>query len=113
MRKPKFEIYAGKAGKIEFRLKAANGEPVLFGPGFRTKSEAIRAISNVMFYGTVAARFATRQKADGTYYFVLKTSLGRILGWSEHYHSREAMKHGIDAVRNAARFGRVLDLLEA
>jgi uncharacterized protein len=113
MRKPKFEIYAGKDSKIEFRLKAANGEPVLFGPGFRTKPEAIRAISNVMFYGTIASRFAIRQKADGTYYFLLKTSLGRILGWSEYYHSRQAMLHGIEAVRHAARIGRVLDLLEA
>ena len=47
MRKSYFEIFIGKDSKFEFRLKAANGEPVLFGPGYGNKSEAVRAVSDV------------------------------------------------------------------
>ncbi len=113
MRKPKFEIYVGKDHKIEFRLKAANGEPVLFGPGYRNKSEAVRAVSTVMHYGLQEARFVKKEKQDGKFYFQLKSPMGRLLGWSEYYESRDGMIHGIQAVCRAAKFGQVKDLVEA
>ena len=35
---PKFEIYADKKGEIRFRLKAANGEIIATGEGYKAKS---------------------------------------------------------------------------
>lgn len=113
MRKPHFEISVGRDNKFEFRLKAANGEPVLFGPGFRTKSEAVRAVSDVMYHGISSARFVQKERADGQFYFQLKSPIGRLLGWSEYYHSRIAMLNGIRAVRTAAKTAAISDLVTA
>ena len=113
MRKPHFEIFIGKDHKYEFRLKAANGEPVLFGPGQRSKAEAVRAVSNVMYYGISSARFVQREQPDGQFYFVLKSPIGRLLGWSENYTTRISMLNGIRAARMAAKTAQVSDLVLA
>ncbi len=113
MRKPHFEIFVGKDCKFEFRLKAANGEPVLFGAGQRSKAEALRAVANVMYYGTSSARFVQRESSDGQYHFLLKSPIGRLLGWSENYTTRIAMLNGIKAARTAAKSAQVTDLVEA
>jgi uncharacterized protein YegP (UPF0339 family) len=36
----KFEVYADRAGKFRFRLKAANGEVVATGEAYETKAAA-------------------------------------------------------------------------
>lgn len=113
MRKPHFEIFVGKDSKFEFRLKAANGEPVLFGPGFKTKSESVRAVSDVMYHGQSSARFVQKERPDGQFYFQLKSPIGRLLGWSEYYSSRVAMLNGIRAVRTAAKSAHIADLVTA
>ncbi len=43
----KFEIYADKAGKFRFRLKAANGEVVATGEAYESKSGAIKGTEAV------------------------------------------------------------------
>jgi uncharacterized protein len=113
MRKPHFEIFLGKDNKFEFRLKAANGEPVLYGPGFRNKSEAVRAVSDVMYHGISSARFVQKERADGLLYFQLKSPIGRLLGWSEYYHSRIGMLSAMRAVKTAAKSAQVVDLVIA
>jgi uncharacterized protein len=110
MRKPKFEIFVGQDGKIYFRLKAANGETVMSGRGFKTKPETIHAIASVMRYGSVPQNFIQRTSTAGQHYFQLKSPNGRILGWSEQYVSRQGRDNGIAAVVHAAKWGRVLDL---
>lgn len=44
---PKFEIYADKAGEIRFRLKAANGEPILASEGYSSMSGCKNGIESV------------------------------------------------------------------
>lgn len=110
MRKPKFEMLVGKDGKFYFHLKAANGEIVLSGRGFATKYEAIQSIASVMRYGAYESRFLRRETAEGRYFFQLQAPSGRLLGWSEMYHSKQGRDNGIIAVRRAVQFGRVLDL---
>ena len=109
MRHPKFEIFVGKDNKFEFRLKALNGEPVLFGPGFCSKSEVVHAISNVMYHGISNARYVQKETADGRFYYQLKSPIGRLLGWSEYFHSRQTMLSGIRAARAAAKSAQVID----
>jgi uncharacterized protein YegP (UPF0339 family) len=110
MRKPKFELCSGKDGKTYFHLKAANGEVVLAGRGFRTKPETIHAIADVMRYGLLENSFVRRESASGQYFFQLKSPAGRILGWSEIYISKQSREVGIASVKNAVQFGRIIDL---
>lgn len=51
MKKPRFEIKTAADGKFHWRLKAANGEIILNGCGYKAKHEAINAIASVMRYG--------------------------------------------------------------
>lgn len=47
IRNPKFEVYADKAGKIRFRLKAANGQVVAVGEAYETKKAALAGVASV------------------------------------------------------------------
>ncbi len=110
MRKPKFEIFAGKDGKIRFHLKAANGEIILASRSFPTKPEAIHGIASVMRYGVLESCFVRRESINGQYFFQIKSPAGRLLGWSEFYRSRQGRETGIEAVKKAALVGRVLEI---
>ncbi|WP_167108682.1 YegP family protein [Mycobacterium sp. DL592] len=43
----KFELYKDKAGEFRFRLKAANGEVIAVGEGYKTKASALNGIESV------------------------------------------------------------------
>jgi len=43
----KYEIYADKAGKFRFRLKAANGEVIAVSEAYEAKSSAQNGIASV------------------------------------------------------------------
>ncbi len=47
LRNPKFEIYADKAGKFRFRLKATNGQIVAVGEAYETKKAALAGVASV------------------------------------------------------------------
>ena len=47
LRNPKFEVYADKAGKTRFRLKAANGQVVAVGEAYETKKAALAGVASV------------------------------------------------------------------
>ena len=44
---PKFEIYADKAGKFRFRLKAKNGQIVAVGEAYETKKAVLAGVASV------------------------------------------------------------------
>lgn len=44
---PKFEMYKDKAGEFRFRLKARNGEIVVFSEGYTSKSNCLNGIESV------------------------------------------------------------------
>ena len=43
----KFEIYQDKSGEYRFRLKAANGEVIAQGEGYKSKSSCEKGIESV------------------------------------------------------------------
>ena len=110
IRKPKFEMLTGRDGKIYIHLKASNGEIILSGKGYKTKSEAIHAIGSIMRYGALGKHFRRKQSVNGQHYFQLLSPSGRILGWSETYYSRQGLENGILSVRRSVQYGRVMDL---
>ena len=44
---PKFEVYCDKAGEFRFRLKAANGQIIAVGEGYKTKASCLNGIESV------------------------------------------------------------------
>ena len=44
---PKFEVYADKRGEFRFRLKAANGEIILTGEGYKAKAGCLKGIESI------------------------------------------------------------------
>ena len=44
---PKFEIYQDKAGEYRFRLKAANGQIIAVGEGYKAKKSCLNGIESV------------------------------------------------------------------
>ena len=47
MKNPKFEIYLDKAGEFRFRLKAANGQVIATGEGYKAKKSCLNGIASV------------------------------------------------------------------
>jgi len=47
VKNPKFEIYADKKGEFRFRLRAANGEPILASEGYTAKASCKNGIASV------------------------------------------------------------------
>ena len=45
---PKFEIYADKRGEFRFRLKAANGQIVAVGEGYKAKASCKNGIASIV-----------------------------------------------------------------
>lgn len=44
---PKYELYTDKAGEYRFRLKAANGEIIATGEGYKAKAGALNGIESI------------------------------------------------------------------
>lgn len=44
---PKFEVYQDKAEEFRFRLKASNGEILVFSEGYTTKNNCLNGIASV------------------------------------------------------------------
>ena len=45
---PKFEIYADKRGEFRFRLKAANGQIIAVGEGYKAKASCLNGIASIV-----------------------------------------------------------------
>jgi uncharacterized protein YegP (UPF0339 family) len=112
MRKPKFEIFAGKDGKFYFRLKAANGEPIMSGRAYDSKPGVVHGIATVMTEALEETRFVRKTSANLKYFFQLRSKTGRLIGWSELYETRQGRDNGIRAVQTAAQWGRIADLAD-
>ena len=48
MKHPKFEIYADKRGEFRFRLKAANGQIIATGEGYKAKASCKNGIASIV-----------------------------------------------------------------
>ena len=44
---PKFELYTDKAGEYRFRLKAANGQIIATGEGYKAKKSCLNGIESI------------------------------------------------------------------
>ena len=98
----KFEIYKDKAGEFRFRLKAANGQNILTGEGYSSKSAALNGVESVKKNAADASRFEVKESSGGKPYFVLKAANHQVIGQSQMYESEAACQSGIESVGSNA-----------
>lgn len=95
----RFEIFKGRDGQFYFHLRAGNGEKILASEGYTTRSAAINGINSVKSNGVSDRRFLFREARDGSHYFVLTATNGRIIGMSEMYATKFNAERGAAGVR--------------
>ena len=102
MQNPKFQIFIGKNDEFYFRLRAANGEPILASEGYVGKAGCQNGVDSVKENATHDQRYERKIATDGQFYFVLKATNGEPIGRSEMYTTNAARDNGIEAVRKVA-----------
>jgi uncharacterized protein YegP (UPF0339 family) len=107
----KFELFqSNKNGQYYFRLKAANGEPILASEGYTTKSNCSHGIDAVKANAPDDTNYERLTARNNQYYFTLKTLNGQIIGVSEMYVSTGGRNNGIESVKKNAPIARIVDL---
>lgn len=110
MNNPKFQIFKSNANaEYYYRLRAANGETILNGEGYRTKQSCFDGIASVKVNAPFDSRYE-RKDGVNSYTFNLKAANGEIIGRSESYISSAARENGISAVKRDAPDSPIEDL---
>lgn len=99
----RFETFQGADGQYYFHLIAGNGQKVLQSEGYTRFSSSQSGVTSVQANGVNAPRYLLREAKDGTWYFVLTATNGRIIGTSELYASKSAAQAGITATVNVVK----------
>jgi uncharacterized protein YegP (UPF0339 family) len=95
-----FEIYRSDANdKYHFRLKAANGEIIFTGQGYKAKQDCLNGIESVRANAPNEGSFEIWDAKDGRQYFVLKATNGEIIGQSQMYKSSSGLRNGLASVQ--------------
>lgn len=89
-------------GKFFFNLVADNNETVLTSEMYNEKDGALNGIESVKKNAPLEERYKEKEASNGQPYFVLKAGNHEIIGTSEQYSSKQAMKGGIEAVKKTA-----------
>lgn len=108
----KFEIYADKAGEHRFRLKAGNGEIILSGEGYSSKSACNNGIESVKINAPHENRYEKKTSAGGKFSFTLKAANHQVIGTSQSYQSASGRDNGIASVMKNAPDAKVEDLTQ-
>ena len=106
----KFEIYKDKRGEFRYRLKAGNGEIILSGQGYKTKSGVKNGIASIQKNAPNPDRFVVSESKNGKSRFVLKAGNSQIIGQSALYESSAACKNGMKSVAKNAPTAKIVDV---
>ena len=103
--RPYFQVWQNEAGDHYFNLRAANHEIILQSQAYSSRSAALNGFLSVLDNGERYDRYEVRPANDGTYYFVLESRNGRVIGRSETYATRSNAVRGTEAVvRNVGAY---------
>jgi uncharacterized protein YegP (UPF0339 family) len=108
--KPTFEIGRTADGRYLFNLKSANDHIILTSQAYEGKESVKDGIAAVRQNAPFAERFEERSGHDGRPYFVLTAGDSQVIGRSQMYSSREAMRKGIASVRRNGPIAQTVDL---
>ena len=104
-----FEIKKAVNGRFLFNLKAANDQVILTSQNYLTKESAEDGIAAVRQNAPLDERYEERVGDDKLPYFVLRAPNRQVIGRSQLYSSREAMRKGIASVKRNAREADIVD----
>ena len=104
-----FEIYKDKAGEFRFRLKAPNGQTILVGEGYKSKTGCNNGIKSVKKNAPDDERYERKESKSGKCMFNLKAANHQVIGTSEIYESSTARNNGITSVKKNARSAKIVD----
>ena len=98
----RFEVYKDSQGEYRFRLKASNGQTLLFSEGYSSKSGCMNGIESAIENSKVTGRFETYEDKAGKYRFRLKAANNQIIGVSKVYEIKSKLQNGIKYVQRLA-----------
>ncbi len=103
--RPYFEVWENDGGDYYFNLRAANHEIILQSQAYSSRSAALNGFLSVLDNGERYDRYDVRPANDGSFYFVLKSRNGRVIGRSETYVTRSNAVRGTETVvRNVGAY---------
>jgi uncharacterized protein YegP (UPF0339 family) len=106
----KFEVYKDKAGKFRYRLKARNGQIILTGEAYNSKTACLDGIESVKNNSKKDSAFEVYEDKNGGFRFRLKAANGEIIGQGESYNARSGCMKGIESVKNNAADSKTVEL---
>ncbi len=98
----KFEVYQDKSGEYRFRLKAGNGEIIMTGEGYSSKSACMNGIESVKKNAQDDGRYEKKESAGGKFSFSLKAGNHQVIGVSQSYKTASGRDNGIESVKKNA-----------
>ena len=108
----KFQLKKAKNGKTYFNLLATNGEIILTSQMYASNATAKKGIASVQTNAASPAQFEEKQTSKGMCYFVLRAKNYQVIGTSESYSGKAAMKKGIKSVGTNAPKAKIEDLTQ-
>jgi len=105
-----FEVYEDKSGKYRYRLKAGNGEIILTGEAYNTRSACIEGVESVKKNSQIDTAFEVYEDKNGEFRFRLKASNGEIVGQGESYAAKSGCMNGIESVKKNAADSKTVEL---
>ena len=108
--KAAFEIKQATDGRFLFNLKAANGEIILTSQLYESKANAEAGIASVKQNAGIKDSYEEKTGNDGLPYFVLHATNQQVIGRSQMYSSRDAMRKGMMSVEQNASKAETVDL---
>jgi uncharacterized protein len=105
----KFEVFKDKRGEYRFRLKAANGQIIATGEGYKAKAGCENGIDSVR-KNAVADRFEVYEDKRGEYRFRLKAANSQVIATGEGYKSKSGCDNGIASIKKNAPGAKVVYL---
>jgi uncharacterized protein YegP (UPF0339 family) len=106
----KFEVYKDKGGKYRFRLKAGNGQVILTGEGYNSKSSCLDGIESVKKNSKKDSLFEIYQDKKGEYRFRLKAANGETIGQGEGYNKRSGCTRCIESIKKNAVNAKIVEI---
>jgi len=107
--KATFEIKKSTDGKFVFNLKAANDQVILTSQTYESKEGAETGIASVRQNAPISENYEEKSSTNGHPYFVLLAANKQVIGRSQMYSSREAMRKGMSSVKQNAQIAEVVD----
>jgi uncharacterized protein YegP (UPF0339 family) len=107
--KPIFEIKRASDGKYAFNLKSANNHVILTSQTYDSKEGVEGGIASVRQNAALDERYEEKTSERDYLYFLLIAGNEQVIGRSQMYATRGALRKGIASVKRNAQIAEAVD----